>query len=1003
MNQAKSNLIVNIFFIFLLLQTRLTRTTKQLNAFRLSASHDAKRNQATISSLQSKIAQQPESVSPTLSAVSDRSLSPSPNGVRLDGEGGDAGREREAELLAQLQNAQQELTSLRVQVAKRKEEEVEYSGNVERMRSELETLGVQLGQKQAEMDAIREHLSSELEDLRRQITQRDLIEAKLARELEDLKALRPEGENGSAALGNHERDDSNYEEEIGVLRINAKNMREQLQLSQDKIVKEAYLNSELIKELEMERENLEKERNTNVALTNELVQERAKAKDTDVDALRAHLRETESHVSSLRTQLRQALDDLESEKQANAELVEELNRETARRTEASQSEVDALRSQLRESESRNASLREQLRETLDNLEHEKHANSELVSELASQGTEPSADNDRAKQEEIESLRAQVRDAERDMQDQAKVAREHMQQLVHAKEQLADNQRKFGHTQAELDSLRTQFLNVKEKLEKTIITNAELEDQLHTKDRRSEEGEDQEALIAQLQQTREDLEKAIDANNELERQLQETLDELEEAKRSNSVQEDPSLRQLVRELEKQVEEDKAKIRRKDSELEDLRAQLQESEAHATALRTQNQHAREQGEKLSNANLELERQCNQRQVELNTQRAQMLANERQMDSLRVELLQAHDAVEKLKHAKMELEREMEEERMKLPDERHEELEVLRTQLQQAHETLDSEMQTNLEQRQTEHDKLKKAWEELDRREKTNVDLERQLALLRAEEGVWRAQLQQQKGDLDSLRLELREVKMEREVEEQERARLASMIEALQQANEGLAVRLHKRDAARESPKPNGKSEPGGTPKKSPKKEPKHTQQGEEGEDGPEELEEGEIVEDEEEDIIEDEEDEDDEDDDNEAMVEALQEEIKQEQKRTTNLVQAIYTLQIELQQERNKQGEMDRTLGELQRGNDRLTQEVYDLRNASSDSIAREVTEEEKGENGEWEGLEKELSKAVGLRAVALRTIIQGNFLLLFSFFSFPSSPPLLSPSPSLPRFLFSHPQ
>jgi chromosome segregation ATPase len=977
----------------------------------LSASHDAQRNQATITSLQSKIAQQPGSLSPTF--VTDRSLSPSPNGLRLEGEGGDAGREREAELLAQLHSAQQELTSLRAQLSGKKDSVLEQSGDVENMRFELERMGTQLAQKQAEMDATHEQLSSELEALRRQLAQSAENEMKLERELDEVKATLAEGDNNhdrveleqlreqlnhaqqviaelhkeadeslhkqaeintlhaqlhqaqgnlaKVTLDHHHTgvaDGDKYKSEIDALHMNVENMREQLQQSQDKIERETNMNSKLVRELEIERENLEKEINTNTALTNELAQ------------VSSQLLESESRVTNMGAQLKKSFE----------RLAEEHDRERARHAEETQNEMDAIRTKLRESESHSATLREQLRETLDNLEREKHANSELVQELANQGTKPTVDSDQTKHVEIESLRTQTRDLEQDMREQVKAAQEHMQQLVYAKDQLAENQRKFGHTQAELDSLRTQFLNA-------TTANIQLEGQLKELRAKAKQADEREedSLLMQLQQTREDLEKATDANTELERQLQETLDELEQARSANTDKhshEDSKLAHAIRELEKQVEEDKAKLRRKDSELEDLRAQLRESESHANTLLAQCQLAREHLEKISTSNMELEKQCNQKQVELNTLRAQMLANERNMELLRVELLQARDSVENEKHAKLELERELEEERMKpsigLSDERQEELDRLNVQLQQANENLDTEMQTHVEQRQVEHDKLKKAWEELDKKERTNVDLERQLALMRAEEGMLRAQLQQQKGDLDNLRAELRDVQMEKDTEEQERVGLASMIEALQQANESLAVQLHKR----ESPRPNGKSEIAVSPKKStPKKEPKSSEE----KDDPEELQE-EIVEDEEEEeFIEDDEDDDD-DDDKEELVEALQEEIKHEQKRTTNLVQAIYTLQIELQQDKTKQSEMDRSLEDLQRGNDRLTQEVYDLRNAWTETKNEPkeegkgrtvVAKDSEGENAHWGGLEKEVSNAVGLRAVALRTIIQG-ILLLFTY-------------------------
>ena len=926
----------------------------------MSASHDAKRNQATISSLQHKIAQQPDSPSATPSAFSDRSLSPSPNGVRLDGEGGDAVREREAELLAQLHSAQQELAILRAQLSARKDDAQD---EMDRDNGELEKMSAQVSQKQAEMDAIREQLSGKLEALRRQLAQTAENEARLEHELDEMKALRTQGGNErdlaeleelqqqlqhvqqvNAELrrevdeGHHKQAEidvlhaqlqlaqdnlakatldkhAGADVEIDALRMSVENLREQLQQSQDKVVKEALFNSDLVKELEMERELLEKEVHMNTALTSELALERSKTKNqVEVDDLRAQLRESESRMFSVRAQLKQALDDLECEKHVNVELVEELDREKVRSNEANQNEMDSFRLKLRESESHCGTLREQLREALDDLEHEKNANSELVQEITNQSTSSS---DKANQVEIESLHARVREVEQSMREQAEVAQH---QVAHARGQLAEHQRKFGHTQAELDSLRTRYLNSQDELEKMMIANIDLEDQLRAKPRQTE-GEDEESLLAQLQHAHEDLEKAIDANNELESQLQETLDELERtrANNKNHDSEDPKLAHAVRELEKQVGEDEAEIRRKDNELEDMRAQLRENESHVNTLLTQCQHAREQLDKVSNANSELEKLCNHKQVELNTQRAQMLANERHMDRLRVELLQVQDAVEKEKHARMELEVELEE-RMNAST--------------------------------------------------TETD---------GEEEVLRTQVQQQKGDLDKLQIELREAQMEKEMDEQERMRLASMIEALQQENESLAVQLHRREGEQGSPRPNGKLESGASPRKATPR-PKFSE--EERDDDPEELEEGEIVEDEDEEEEEEEEEEieDDEDDEDEKeeLVEVLQEEIKQEQKRTTNLVQAIYTLQIELQQERTKQGEMDRTLEDLQRGNSRLTQEVYDLRNAWTDNASDSKGEEkeevgqrghEEG-NGQWDGLEKELSNAVGLRAVALRTIMQG---------------------------------
>lgn len=100
--------------------------------------------------------------------------------------------------------------------------------------------------------------------------------------------------------------------------------------------------------------------------------------------------------------------------------------------------------------------------------------------------------------------------------------------------------------------------------------------------------------------------------------------------------------------------------------------------------------------------------------------------------------------------------------------------------------------------------------------------------------------------------------------------------------------------------------------------------------------------------------------------LREDFKQEHERSGQLVQAIFTLQLELQQEKTKEEELRNTVSHLQNNNELLSMEVHDLREKGKEHERGEG----EGKADKWEGLEKEAEAAVGLRAAAIKQILHG---------------------------------
>lgn len=887
----------------------------------MSASHDAKRNQTTITSLQQKIARQPGDP-PSPSSTPEPPASPATVKHRMNGahEGGSEGEDDEAkrreieELQSQLRDAQVELDTLR---AKRNADA--------RAISEAQDIRMQFELSQTELEAMRADLERVEKELERKQTEAYTVRTQLAEELESLRVQVVQLQD---ALRKEEQANADLEQELGRERVKGAN------------------GGDKQSEIDELREQLRR------------VQEAHDiSSDEEVVSLRAKVDESEAEVEKLSEELKRLKDNLETEARINAELTRLIEQEKSNH-DVKQAEIDALRAKLKDSE-----------RDLQAHAHQSHLNLE------------------------ESLRTTAQ------------SKEELDRITNEHQVTVD---KLNEAQDELDKLRVQIQDVQDDLERAVFDKSELEKKLEQ--RAEEEEAHSDSLRSQLQQSQDDFEKASDANAELERQLEHALGEVEVLKAGLKTGENEQLDALraelsklldtISELEKRLAEEKAKSRARElqvnAEREELRAQLLE---YAKFEEKWNQ-AKENLERSSNANSELEKQYNLKQVELNTHRANMLAQEREMELLRVQLLQAKDGIEKEKHTNLELERQLEEERNRIEEsekesDNQEQIESLQSQLQEARDSLEREVQANLNKRNDEQNKLKKASDDLQHKEES--EFERQLALLRAEEGVLRAQLQAAQDEIEESKQIIEEKERERDADEQEREELASMIESLQKANEELANTIRKS----EGPKPNGKQP---SPRKVTIKEEPKSMSSESEQEVERELEEGEIIEDEDDEAEEEKkgseeesEDEDGEDSDsNEELVAELQEQIKDEQQRTTNLVQAIYTLQIELQQEKAKQGEMDTALVELQRGNMRLTQEVYDLRNAwtessffnssfSSDkglsSIISEIPKDapasapssptkKRDGNSEWDGLENEIKRATGLRAVALRTILEG---------------------------------